>query len=190
MKFDRVAGSISKNVQLSTRKKFEGLSLELGVREDNQHVGTGMGGNGAQLFALMSFSHELIDDISMTIEIDQGRMRWGCAWLDTASRATIRQVLDTKLPIPKHTSLDDIRKDTRFSLGPNTSNWDVLLYASNMCEMLARDLDAGDESKVKSTAFALAGFPMEVCLVAVRKHIQIERLVRHNLDEHPDFGKV
>lgn len=36
------------------KKRFEGLKLELSVRENNEHVGTGMGGNPSELLFLLS----------------------------------------------------------------------------------------------------------------------------------------
>ncbi len=190
MKFDQIDSSIPKQRLATAKGKFQGLFLELGTREDNYHVGSGIGGNGAQLFALMTFSHELVNDPLLTIDVDRGLIRWGSSWLEHSARKAIRYELDAKLPIPKYTPLDSIRKDARFSLGPNVSNLDVLIFACNLCHDLAVELDKGDESKVKPTALALRGFPMEVTLVAVRKHIQIDRLVRHNLDEHPDFSMI
>lgn len=190
MNFDTIDKSIPQNEQNCAQKNFQGLTLELGVRDDNQHVGSGLGGNGSQLFALMSFSHELVSDPSITIQIDRGLMRWGVEWFNRATRKEMRYELDAKLPIAKATPLDDIRKDTRFSLGPNVSNWDTLFFACNMCAALASDLDSGKKDKVRPTALALSGFPMETTLVAVRQYIQIDRLVKYDLDEHPDFSKV
>lgn len=190
MKFDTIDNSISPNLQTVAEQKLQWLSLELGVREDNQHVGTGLGGNNSQLVALMSFHHELINDAAVTIETDRGLMRWGSPWFEQVSKKTIRHEVDAKIPIAKHTPLDQVTNDPKYSLGPNVASWRVLFFAEGLCQKLARELDNGDESNVQVTAYALAGFPMEVILMAVRKHIQIERLVRHNLDEHPDFGTI
>jgi len=190
MNFDRIERSITKDTQAVLQKKLQWLVLELGVREDNYHIGTGLGGNNAQLFALMSFYHEVVVKDDLTIQIDDGVMRWGYAWFERASKKDIRRELDIKLPVVKGASLDDVRKDPRFSLGPNVSNWSVLSFADILCQKLASELDNGDESNVGPTAFALAGFPMEVVLMTVRRQIQIDRLIRHNLDEHPHFGKI
>ena len=190
MKFDTIDKSISPASQADAQKKLQWLSLELGVREDNQHVGTGLGGNNGQLVALMSFHHELIKDDTLTMEPERGLMRWGSSWFGQASRKAVRYEVDAKVPIAKYTPLDQVINDPRYSLGPNISSWNVMFYAENICKKLADELDRGDESNVQATAFALIGFPMETILMSVRKHIQIERLVRHNLDEHPDFEKV
>ncbi len=189
MIFDTIDKSIPVNLQSLAKQRLQWLSLELSVREDNQHIGTGIGGNNSQLLALMSFHHELVNN-SIPIETDRGLMRWGSSWLERASRKDIRARLDIEVPIPKYTPLDKITNDPKYSLGPNVASWRVLFFAEGLCQKLARELDNGDESNVQVTAYALAGFPMEVILMAVRKHIQIERLVRHNLDEHPDFGTI
>ncbi len=190
MNFDTIDKSINPASQVIAKQKLQWLSLELGVREDNQHIGSGLGGNNGQLIALMSFHHELINDPTTTIEPDRGLMRWGSSWFEQSSRKDIRHELDVKIPIAKYTPLDKVINDPKYSLGPNVSSWRVLFFAEGLCQKLARELDNGDESNVQVTAFALIGFPMETILMAVRKHIQIERLVRHNLDEHPDFGKI
>ena len=189
MKFDSIDKTIVPKLKDLANAKLNGTSLELGTREDNQHIGSGLGGNNAQLIALMSFHHELVNG-PISIETHRGLMRWGSAWLESASRKDIRAKLDIEVPVPKYTPLDKVTNDPRYSLGPNVASWRVLFFAEGLCQKLARELDNGDESNVQVTAYALVGFPQEVILMAVRKHIQIERLVRHNLDEHPDFGKI
>lgn len=190
MNFDTIDKSVPPDLQVVAKGKLQWLSLELGVREDNQHVGSGLGGNNGQLIALMSFHHELVNDNTLSVEIDRGLIRWGATWLEQSSKKDIRHELDVKVPIAKYTPLDKVVNDPRYSLGPNVASWRVLFFAEGLCQKLARELDNGDESNVQVTAYALTGFPMEVILMAVRKHIQIDRLVRHNLDEHPDFGKI
>lgn len=190
MKFDQMATSIGKAKRADLQKKFQSLILELGVRDDNEHVGTGLGGNSAQLVALMSFRNELIDNPDTTIEVRDGYIEWGSPWFRQVKRKDVRHELDAKLPIPKGTTWDAITSNPRFANGPNVSSWDVLSYASRMCAELARDLDNGIQSKIKPTAMALAGFPMEVVLLSVRMQIQIERLVKYNLDEDKEFGKI
>lgn len=190
MKFDQVATSIGKVARAAALKKFQGLTLELGVREDNEHVGSGLGGNNAQLFGLMSLRHELVSDPNLTIDYDNHRVRWGYEWLDSSKRKAQRYELDAKLPVPRTATFDDVRNDPRFAYGPNIANLDLLLFASKLCQDLATDLDNGIENKITPTAMALSGFPQEIILVAVRRYIQIERLVRHNLDEHKEFGRI
>lgn len=143
MKFDQVATSIGKVARAAALKKFQGLTLELGVREDNEHVGSGLGGNNAQLFGLMSLRHELVSDPNLTIEYDHGRVRWGYEWLDSTKRKTLRYELDAKLPVPKTATMDDVRKDPRFAYGPNVANLDLLLFACQLCADLSKDLDNG-----------------------------------------------
>jgi hypothetical protein len=190
MNFDRVSGTITQYNRQLAHKKFQGLALELGVREDNEHVGSGLGGNNGQLFALMSLSHHLVDNDSLSIKIDQGKVQWGEIWLRRAKRRDIRMELDTTLPVPKTATFDDIRQDARFALGPNAANLNLYTFAVKLCADLASELDKGDDSNVRATALALSGFPMEIVLVSVRRYIQIGRLVKHNLDEHQDFGKI
>jgi len=190
MNFDRIDPAISNLKQIAARKRFQEIILELGTREDNEHVGSGLGGNNAQLFALMSFRHELVSSTIITIDINNGIVRWSREWLESSSRKAIRHELDAKLPIPRYTPLELIQGDPQFNRGPNVANWAVYLFACNLCQSLAAELDKGNETNIKATALALSGFPMDVCLMSIRKYIQIDRLVRHNLDEDSDFGKI
>ncbi len=188
MKFDRIAGSIGPQHRKNAQGRFQSITLELGCREDNEHVGSGLGGNPSQLMALMTFSHELVDS-NLTIEIDRGLMRWGSDFLLQSRRRDIRHELDIKLPIAKYTQLDP-RTDPRFSLGPNIAQVHLLMFANKLCADLASELDRGDETNVTAVGMALVGFPMEIILMSVRRYIQIERLVKFNLDEHPAWEKV
>ena len=65
-----------------------------------------------------------------------------------------------------------------------------LILASILCQDLAMDLDAGSIKKVRPIGAVLMDFPAEIILLAVRRHIQIERLVRHDMDEDPIFMRV
>ena len=94
MNFDTIDKSVPPNLQAVAKGKLQWLSLELGVREDNQHVGSGLGGNNSQLIALMSFHHELVNDNALSVEIDRGLIRWGATWLQQSSKKDIRHELD------------------------------------------------------------------------------------------------
>lgn len=190
MNFDKVRAVTSKADEKAAAQKISSVALELGVRENNEHIGTGMGGNKAQLLALMAFHHELINEPGLTIRITDGLMEWGIEWFLNASRKEIRQVLDIALPIAKYTPIDDVQSNPAYATAPNASRWRVLSLANHLCQKLASELDNGDTSGVQATAFALVGFPQEFILMSVREYIQIERLVKHDLDEHPDFGNI
>jgi hypothetical protein len=188
MNFDKIDSSIQNSGP--AEKKLQSLALELGVRHDNQFVGSGLGGNNPQLFALMSFHNELVDDPKLTIKVKKGTIRWGSTWLARTKMSDIRSELDSKLPVSKSATLDQIRNDARYSLGPNVAAWDALVDACKACADLASDLDKGNETKIGATASVLKNHNLETILVSVRTQIQIDRLVRHNLDEHPEFGKL
>jgi len=55
---------------------------------------------------------------------------------------------------------------------------------------LSAHLDRGDTSLVQPMGAALDSFPMEIILMSVRKYVQIDRLVRFDLDEDPVFSKM
>lgn len=190
MNFDKVRAVTTKADEKAAAQKINSVALELGVREDNIHVGTGRGGNKAQLIAFMSLRHELINESGLSIRVDKGLMEWGIEWFLTANKVDIRKALDVAIPIAQHTPIDDVRRNPEYATAPNASRWGILQLSNHLCQKLAAELDQGDTSSVQATAFALTGFPQEFILVSVREHIQIGRLVKHNLDEHPDFGKI
>ena len=67
--------------------------LELGVREDNHHVGSGLGGNSLQLLMLMDMKHHLDNSDGIYIYAD-GRAMWGLSALLKNKMADIRAKLD------------------------------------------------------------------------------------------------
>ena len=54
--------------------------------------------------------------------------------------------------------------------------------ASLLSQKLALDLDAGDTSTLDACATVLVEFPNDVFLEAFKKYVNIERIVKHNLD--------
>lgn len=77
-----------------------------------------------------------------------------------------------------------------YQVSKSLSNTDKLILASIMCQDLAEDLDRGSKAKVHAIGAALLDFSPEIILLSVRLHIQIDRLVKHDLDEDPVFLKV
>ncbi len=220
MKFDDIDSSIPYGMVRTAKGRWQRITVELGVREGNHHVGTGLGGNNFQLVTLMSLQNKLIDDPNMTIAIKGNQLLWGCQWLNSAKLVDIRHELDTKFPsiLEKHKYLtlslqvladhpESLREGfikhqehfpnlvrvlngKPFNLDPNLSNVEKLLVAYVLCQDLAHDLDKGIRDKISPIALALIHLPPEIILLSVRRYVQIERLIGHNLDEHPDFVKV
>jgi hypothetical protein len=220
VKFDSIDQSIQYGKVKRAKSIYNRLALELGVREDNRHVGTGMGGNNVQLFTLMNIQNELVNDRDITIEVKDDKVLWGSRWFTKAKFIDIRHELNTKFPLIKEkhkypaialevlASAPDAMRDgflknkkhypklaaalagKTFSFDPQLTSWEMMMAACVLCAELASDLDKGDRKRIKPIALALDNFPMEVNLVAIRRFIQIERLVKHDLDEHPDFSKI
>lgn len=219
MNFDHIDPSIQYGRAKHAKEQFRRVTLELGVRDDNHFIGSGLGGNNFQLVTLMNLQHELSAD-DITIEVKPGRIVWGAKWLAKASRKTVRFELDAKFPhiLEKHKYLtlalqilSDNPKSLRegftkhrehfpkliqglsgksFTFDPGMTGLEKLVMAYILCQDLANDLDKGKLDKIVPVAAVLIQFPPEIILLSVRRYIQIERLVKHNLDEHPDFEKV
>lgn len=221
MKFSFVGLDLTHDIVKDCKRKFEGLLVELGVRKNNEHVGTGLGGNNFQLVCLFGMSHELSSEHNLKIKFvsKDNTMTWGADWLATTSRLEIRKELDRVFETVKEghkywalmiesiansTALRASLKDYQDSFPELTKclegqcykfqGWlgplSQLLLAFIMCQELAADLDRGDTSKVHTIGAALYDFPAEIILLSVRRYIQIDRLVRFNLDEDPIFWKT
>jgi hypothetical protein len=63
-----------------------------------------------------------------------------------------------------------------------------LLLAYVLCQELSFRLDNHDLSMINSTAIVLVEMEPEIFLMAVRQFVQLERLVKFNLDEHDIFS--
>jgi hypothetical protein len=220
MKFDHIDQSIQYGKVKRAKYIYNRLALELGVREDNYHVGTGMGGNNVQLFTLLNIQNELVNDHDITIEVKDDKVLWGSRWFTNAKFIDIRHELNIKFPLIKekhkypaiaievitfypdamregflknkkhYPKLAEALAGKPFSFDPNLTSWEMMMAACVLCAELASDLDKNIHKRITPIALALDNFPMEVNLVAIRRFIQIDRLVKHNLDEHSDFSKI
>jgi hypothetical protein len=200
------------------QEKFDWLLVELGVREDNSHVGTGLGGNNLQLVTLMGFAHNLVKR-PIDVRVDDKRMTWGVDWFLSASKKQVRARLDqvfetideqhkylaaalTDLTKPNMMAIPTAEHKQRFPqlikalesknyrLNPALTMVEQLVLACVMCHELSLRLDKGDTSLVSSVGKALYDFPYEIILLSVRKYVGIERLIRFDLDEYPAWAKT
>jgi hypothetical protein len=87
-------------------------------------------------------------------------------------------------------SLLDLFNGGGYTHDRSMTNYDALMMANLMTGKLSSDLDRGDERLVGPIGRALSNFSMEIVLLTVRRNIQIDRLVRYNLDEHPDWENL
>jgi hypothetical protein len=220
MKFNKIDSDIKVKFVDGAKRNFVALVVELALREDNEHSGTGMGGNNFQLLTLFNMKHKLSSKhSSQSITIDDGILLWNAKWLANSSMKIIRNKLNNIFPniiednkyialalqsVSRsnhlHSSLEmykehfpkliDCLKGKVYRYDSSLSNIDNLIQASIMCQELAVCLDNGDLTKIVTIGTALYDFPADIILYTVRKYIQLDRLVKFNLDEDPIFVKV
>lgn len=77
----------------SVKHKIESALLELSVRENNVHVGTGLGGNQEQLLILSSIEHVLTDEHD-GVFFREGFCYWNARSILNASMKEIRSFID------------------------------------------------------------------------------------------------
>lgn len=98
MKFSQISDKVSSNLAEDAKKTLTRLSVELGLRKDNYHVGCGIGGNNFQLLVLMGLEHRLSSRTHRTIFFDaeKNQIVWGALWLSITPMKLIRKKLDHK----------------------------------------------------------------------------------------------
>lgn len=217
MQFSNIVGNISDKNYLAAKKQFTKLILELGIRKGNGWIGSGLGGNNFQLLVLMSLSHTLTAR-SVNIEVSDQGVVWGAKFLRTTKMKNIRHELDQAFPKIKEKFkydalvIESLVKSETFHKKfveheeefPNVSkafnkgkfvdpeglnDMEKLILSYLLCSQLAWELDNEIEVSIGPVGRVLDKMPPEIILMSVRQFIQINRLIKHNLDEHPDFSK-
>lgn len=220
MKFDYISPRVPGDLPSICQEKFDKLLLEMGCRKDNQHIGSGMGGNPGQLMILMDMRHILGGDLYDSIRLDPNNLEviWGYRWFQDKSIRTIRQELNAKFAAVAKANYakraaaladaisspnirgvilnnEEVFPDVWQALlgNPAVEKMSVLdqtLLAYAECQALAFDLDRNVTHNVDNVGKTLSKLCPEAVLLAVRSQIQIERLVKFNLDEHPIWGEL
>lgn len=220
MKFDYISPRVPGDLPGICQEKFGHLMVEMGCREDNHHVGSGVGGNPGQLTILMDMRHILGGDLYDTIRINPENLEviWGYRWFQDKCVRTIRKELNDKFAsVAKSDYASRAVALVNAISAPNIGRYifqhkeqfpevyqvmlgdprleqlsplNQMLYAYAECQCLALQMDHGDLSGIANVGRILNKLCHEAVLMAVRSQIQIERLVKYNLDEHPEWKNV
>lgn len=217
MKFNEIEKTITDEQTAAATKRLDWLFTELGCAKDNAHIGTGMGGNNAQLLVLLDFNHNLVKSEN-SIMLDKRNIMWGVDWLtgvdkkeiraklnevfpaireNTPNAAALEEVVDSKNireTIAKHKELfpkliANLEGDV-FKRDETMSRVETVIYACVLCQELADGLAKDDKSLADPVGKSLAALPPEMVLFPVRKHIGLSVLVKHMLDEDAVFGNM
>lgn len=116
MKFDSVDSSICKNDICLASKKLAKLLIELGIRESNYNIGSGLGGNNFQLLTLIQMHHHL-DPFTTTARVVGNIIFWGVNFLIDTQMKQIRYELNVIF-----NNISDDNKINGISLHANVSN--------------------------------------------------------------------
>jgi len=83
---------MSKKESSSSKEILEQLKIELALRDDNQHVGSGLGGNAAQFFFLLSHKvvAHLVDEPGASFQRSHGQIDFY-----VSSQASMKQIRET-----------------------------------------------------------------------------------------------
>jgi len=212
MKLNSVPSDIPKQELRWCQEQFQRLTLELGIRKNNEHVGSGLGGNNFQLLVLMGLQHRLVRSRHIQIRITDQDITWGSEYL-LQSMSKIRRKLDETFPAiqQKHkvmaAAIEGMLRHPGSYYGsimehkesfpglmsylaggeyrhdPSMPLHEQLLMAMVITANLATQLDRGDLSRMGASGRAMSNFCGEIILLSVRMNIQIDRLVQHNMDE-------
>lgn len=219
MKFIQVPSDLSGHQLQFCRENFHGLTLELGVRKDNEWVGSGLGGNNFQLLVLMGLQHRLIRSKNVQISITNQGITWGSEFL-LQPRNLLRKKLDEIFPAIQAkykvmaSAIEGMLRHPGSYYGsmiehkgsfPGLMSYldgqeyhhdismplhEQLLIAMVITTNLATQLDHRDLSGVSAAGRAMNNFCEEIILLSVRMNIQIDRLVYFNMDENPEWDPI
>lgn len=93
MKFDAIDPSFTTDeVNLASRILAK-IMVELGIRENNEHVGSGLGGNNHQLLVFMTMKHHLVSSTD-NITIVNNTVYWSIEFLIGHKMKSIRPIID------------------------------------------------------------------------------------------------
>lgn len=93
MKFDVIDPSFTQDeVNLASRILAK-IMVELGILENNEHVGSGLGGNNHQLLVFMTMKHHLVSS-DKDIVIMYNTVYWSIEFLISNKIRSIRSIID------------------------------------------------------------------------------------------------
>jgi len=227
VKFDSISSAIRSDQVAQASRKMGKLILELGIRETNYHVGSGLGGNNYQMLVLVQMQHHLVvSDVPLALSANKNAMYWSVDTLLNFKIKDLRAEVDrifksvgnefkimanvlnanVSNPIDFVDSLigsepgkDALTMVNNIMVGEkvdlcNLSFSNQILIATMLCYRLANSLDnTGEDPRwrdihIDSVGLALKHVEPEVFLITVRKCIQLDRIIKHNLDEHPSWS--
>jgi len=215
MKFNLIKGNLSERIVKQAQEKLTALALDLSVREDNSHVGSGLGGNNFQMFTMIGMQH-LLSNKNISIEIKDSSFVWGSEFLINNSLVNIRAALDKAfLKISDYDKLMSLTflnvSNINGTYSAYEENFPILkdifygkqaadfkkippqqqiIIAFIICAKYSFELDNDVVSNTATVGESLSTFTPEVILLAVRKYIGINRIVKFNLDEHKSWDHM
>lgn len=217
MKFDAIDPSLTSDEIDLASIILSKIMVELGIRENNEHVGSGLGGNNHQLLVFMTMKHHLVSSPDNIVVINN-TVYWGIEFLIGHKMTYIRPIIDKAfklvsdenklLALALHTtannpiSLLSVLENTlpqivvfyyNEFLSGQALNLSKLSYTNQfilallICAKLSYFLDSNIEvAKYKMiVGQSLDSVEPEIFLLAVRKAINIDRVIEHYLDENP-----
>jgi len=98
MHFTSTLRSLSQDVIDKANKNFQSIMLELGIRADNYHCGSGLGGNNFQLLVFLGLTHRLIKSATTELRVNDGELEWSDKFICESTRTHIRKTIDQMFP--------------------------------------------------------------------------------------------
>jgi len=174
-----------------------------------------MGGDNYQLMMLSTFNHS-IDYLIESFIVKDNNITWGYDFLCNLSRKQIRNILNQKfssieennkeqttvlLDLARSKSiLSVVRKyssnypeiiklvdNSDYQNIARLSTHNQLIIGFILCQELAAKLDVNDLTSIKLTVSNLNYLSEYIILLAVRKYITLERIIKFNLDKDPNW---
>jgi hypothetical protein len=215
MEINSFHGSLSCQDKIYAHKRLTQLFLELGTRKDNPFLGSGLGGNNFQLLVLLGLSHtvttesvgidvsengvtwgieylqktgliQLRHDLDLIFEEEiKEQYKYLALSISTLVGSEDRMLESFQQNRNQFPKVDQVLSQGRYGAIEKLTHQEELILGYLLCIKLAKELDQGDTKNVSSVGNVLNQLSSETILMSVRQFIQIGRLVKFDLDEHP-----
>ena len=173
---------------------LEKIFFEYAIRKDNEHVGSGLGGNYENY--LFIADKKMVPSADVTnLTITKTELIFNPDFVLNSSRKDLRVALDEKIAEAMKTSeyVPKIKGDAvlpEADLEKNDAAAKTIILANKCAELSSLlDNDKITDEYLDEFSKYLNSFPMPIALYAFRTQVGIERMVKHNLDENKFFAQ-
>jgi hypothetical protein len=199
----------------NAKQRYESLMIELAARKNNEHIGSGRGGNPAQYLTMVALTPNFVNTNGEELfVVNNDSIEINVEQMFSASKKSMRLALDKALTpdvISKFAAPELIEFLSNAGPAPkdeklfyNSKQKDLITaakLASRIKELAILELKESDgkapnllslslSAEMKQTLNELKTLDKWLILFGCRAFIGIETIVKYNLDEIPGFAEM